>query len=78
MKITEQIRDGLISSLPKNYARLVAETTRVSESTVYRVLHHEQENELVAEALIQLAEDTREKHKRLARKAKQLSAKTAA
>lgn len=76
MQITEKLRGKILLSLPKGYARLIAEKCDVSEMTVYRVLHHGQENESVAEALIRLAHDTKEstkqKHKDLNRLAAQL------
>lgn len=59
MRITEKIRDKILTHLPKGYAATIASATGVSEMTVYRVLHHEQKNEKVALALIQLAHDAK-------------------
>lgn len=72
MQITEKVRDKIINHLPKGYAATVAKITGTSEATVYRVLHHEQENEAVAEALIQLAHDTKMAAKQKALKHKRL------
>lgn len=56
MLITEKIRKKLLLSLPKGYAKTVADKCGCAPITVYRVLHHGgQENEKVSSALIQLA-----------------------
>ncbi len=76
MQITEKLRGKILLSLPKGYAKQVAEKCDVSEMTVYRVLHHGQENAQVVEALIRLAHETKEEikkqHKDLNRLAAQL------
>lgn len=63
MRITEKIRDKILSHLPKGYAKTIADQCGVTDITVYRVLHHEQGNEKVASALIQLAHDTKKEAK---------------
>lgn len=70
MRITEKIRDKILTHLPKRYAPIIAEQTGVSEMTVYRVLHHEHPHEAVATALVQLAHDTK---KAAQERAKQLN-----
>lgn len=55
MLITEKIRKKLLLSLPKGYAKTVSDKCGCAPITVYRVLHHGQENEKVSSALIQLA-----------------------
>ena len=76
MQITEKLRTKIISHLPKGYAKEIAARCGVSEVTVYRVLHHKQNNLRVAEALINLAVETKQsmtvKHKQLLKTARQL------
>jgi hypothetical protein len=59
MKITAKYRAKILLSLPKGYAKAVAAICKVSEKTVYDVLHHGQENLAVALALIKLATDNK-------------------
>jgi hypothetical protein len=76
MQITEKLRSKIILHLPKGYAKEVASRCGVSEVTVYRVLHHMQNNLRVAEALINLAAETKEavnsRHKQILKIAKRL------
>ncbi|HMG90749.1 MAG TPA: hypothetical protein VK589_11840 [Chryseolinea sp.] len=76
MQITEKLRSKILLSLPKGYAKTVAVKCGVSEVTVYRVLHHGQDHFEVAEALINLAAETKaekvKNHRRVLEIAKQL------
>lgn len=76
MQITEKLRAKILLSLPKGYAKSVAAKCGVTDLTVYRVLHHGQSNQKVAEALISLAAENKAKlardHNRLKKLTKQL------
>lgn len=72
MRITEKIRDKILSHLPKGYANIIAEQCGVTDITVYRVLHHEQFNEKVATALINLAVATKKAGKERAKQVNKL------
>lgn len=76
--ITEEIRGKIIPNLPKRYAKTIAEQTGYSEQHVYRVLHHKEPNDMISEALITLARETKANRQRLAKMAEQLSEDKAA
>lgn len=69
MIVTEELRTKITSHLPKGYAQKIATECGVHPNTVYRVLHHEKENEKVFDALVRLAHKTKaaadSKHKDL-------------
>ena len=60
MEITQDIREKLAGILPRNYRTVIAERIDVSENLVYLVLHKGHKNTDVANALLALAQETRD------------------
>lgn len=76
MIINATLRDKITLYLPKNYAQLIAEETGVHPNTVYNVLYKGNDNMVVSEALIRMADKTKKekqaKNKELQKIAEQL------
>lgn len=75
MLITEKIRKKLLLCLPRGYAKTIKTECNCSEMTVYRVLHHGQDNEKVAMALINLAANNKVEKRKKSSALKKLASK---
>jgi hypothetical protein len=76
MIITEELRAKILLHLPADYQKQGADATGFSRSMIYKVLHEEQENDTIAEWLIDTAQNIKKQkdktHKKLSGIAEQL------
>lgn len=68
MIITEEYRNKILLHLPKDYQKQGAEATGYSKAMIYKVLHEEQENEVIATWLITTADAIKKKQEKLKKK----------
>lgn len=73
MVIRDKIRQKVLKYLPDNYRQIVAQRVGCHPNTVANVLHHGHNNLDVAHALLQLAQEEKEKNAKKASDAKAIA-----
>lgn len=68
MIITEKLRAKILLHLPKDYQKQGEEETGFSRSMIYKVLHEGQDNDMIAEWLINKAHHIKLKKKKRSHK----------